>query len=232
MEFGGFQKLSLLNYPDKMAAVVFANGCNFRCPYCHNAGLLGKGDRRIDLEEIFAYLQKRRGLLEAVCVSGGEPLMNDDIFEFLRELKKMQYAVKVDTNGSYPDRLEKIIADGLADYIAMDVKNTLGKYADTIGLRVAPAEQIRQSIELLKQGRIPYEFRTTIIKEFHTADDIAEIAVTLKGAEVWYLQLFQDSPEVPQKGLHAPAETEIKSFGSIGNRYVNTMIRKGSALSG
>ena len=125
MEFGGFQKLSLLNYPDKMAAVVFANGCNFRCPYCHNAGLLGKGDRRIDSEEIFAYLQKRRGLLEAVCVSGGEPLMNDDIFEFLRELKKMQYAVKVDTNGSYPDRLEKIIADGLADYIAMDVKNTL-----------------------------------------------------------------------------------------------------------
>lgn len=226
MNIGGFQKLSLLNYPGKMACTVFTSGCNFRCPWCHNSGLVRGVPPVIGPEEIFSYLRKRKGLLEGICISGGEPLMNKDILPFLRELKEMGYAVKVDTNGSFPERLEQIISEQCADCIAMDVKNTSEKYAGTAGLAAAPLEQIRQSIGLLKQGRIEYEFRTTITAEYHNAGDIAQIASWLKGAGIWYLQPFQDSPEVPQKGLHAPDEKTIEEFGSIGNRYVMTIIRK------
>ena len=225
MEFGGFQKLSLLNYPDKMACAVFTSGCNFRCPYCHNGGLVqGKG-QHIDPEEILVFLNKRRGLLDGICVSGGEPLMTDEIIPFLEKVKGLGYAVKLDTNGSYPERLREILSQGLADYAAMDVKNTPAKYAETIGRSEAPMEQICESISLLKEGKVPYEFRTTVVREFHTADDIGEIAAGLSGASVWYLQPFRDAPEVPWKGLHAPDQMTMEEFGSIGNRFIKTIIR-------
>ena len=226
MDIGGFQKLSLLNYPGKAACTVFTSGCNFRCPWCHNSGLVREETPAIDPEEIFSYLRKRKGLLENVCISGGEPMMNDDLLSFLRELKHLGYAVKIDTNGSFPERLEQIISEKCAGYIAMDVKNTPAKYAGTIGLTDAPLDRILQSVSLLKQGRIEYEFRTTIIAEYHNAEDITQIASRLKGAGIWYLQPFQDSPEVPQKGLHAPDKKTIEEFGSIGNRYLKTVIRK------
>lgn len=225
MDFGGFQKLSLLNYPDRVACAVFTAGCNFRCPYCHNAGLISGVHRPVPEETVFDYLKKRRGLVEGICVSGGEPLMDPEIIPFLRELKKTGLAVKVDTNGSFPGRLESIISEGLADYIAMDIKNTAEKYAETIGLEKSPADAVRQSAGLLKQGRTAYEFRTTVTAEFHTAADMEKIAAFLKGAAVWYLQPFRDSPEVPRKGLHAPDPEKMKEFGSIGNRYVKTVIR-------
>ena len=151
--------------------------------------------------------------------------MDPEIIPFLRELKKTGLAVKVDTNGSFPDRLESVIAEGLADYIAMDIKNTAEKYAETIGLEKSPADEVRQSAGLLKQGRTAYEFRTTVTTEFHTAADMEKIAAYLKGAAVWYLQPFRDSPEVPRKGLHTPNPEQMKEFGSIGNRYVKTVIR-------
>lgn len=225
MDIGGFQKLSLLNYPDKMACTVFTSGCNFRCPWCHNTGLVREEYPVIEPETIFSYLRKRQGLLEGVCISGGEPLMSDDIFPFLREIKKLGYAVKVDTNGSFPERLERIISEGTADCIAMDVKNVPEKYAETVGLPAAPVDRIRQSITLLKRGSVDHEFRTTVIAEYHTVSDIEEIASLLKGAKVWYLQPFQDSPEVSRKGLHAPDGKTIEDFGSVGNRYLKTMVR-------
>ncbi len=225
MDFGGFQKLSLLNYPDTVACAVFTAGCNFRCPYCHNAGLVSGDCRPVSEETVIDHLKKRRGLVEGICVSGGEPLMHAEIMPFLREMKKMGFLVKVDTNGSFPERLESIIAEGLADYIAMDVKNTAEKYAETIGLENAPIDLVRQSILLLRSGSTAYEFRTTVAAEFHTAADIEKIAAALKGASVWYLQPFRDSPEVPRKGLHAPDPETMKAFGSIGNRYLKTIIR-------
>ena len=226
MDLGGFQKLSLLNYPDKTACAVFTTGCNFRCPWCHNAGLVRGETQPIPQEEILAYLRKRKGLLEGICVSGGEPLMQRDLPGFLRSVKELGYAVKLDTNGSFPDRLETLIADGLIDHAAMDVKNTPEKYAETIGLAAAPVPEILRSIEILRTGKIPYEFRTTVVKEYHTAADIKAIAEMLEGAAVWYLQPFRDAPEVGRRGLHAPDPDEMEEFGSIGNRFVKTMIRK------
>ncbi len=225
MDFGGFQKLSLLNYPDKTACAVFTSGCNFRCPYCHNAELVRGEGQKIDSERIFAYLNKRKGILDGICISGGEPLMSDEILPFMEKTKELGYAVKLDTNGSYPERLRTVIAKGLADYVAMDVKNTALKYAETTGLSEAPLAQIRQSIDLLKGGSTPYEFRTTVVREFHSADDIREIAAELSGAAVWYLQPFRDAPEVPRKGLHAPDPMTMEEFGSIGNRFIKTIIR-------
>ena len=226
MELGGFQKLSLLNYPDKTACTVFTTGCNFRCPWCHNAELVRGETQRIPPEEILEYLQKRKGMLEGICVSGGEPLLQKDLPEFLRCVKDLGYAVKLDTNGSFPDRLNALIAEGLIDHAAMDVKNTPEKYAETIGLKAAPVSEILRSMEILRESGITYEFRTTVVKEFHTAADIEAIAEMLKGASAWYLQPFRDAPEVDMHGLHAPDPEELEEFGSIGNRFVKTMIRK------
>ncbi len=226
MDLGGFQKLSLLNYPGKTACAVFTSGCNFRCPWCHNAGLARGEASLVPQEEVFAYLRKRKGMLEGVCISGGEPLMQKDLGRFLRSVKDLGYAVKLDTNGSFPDRLEALLTEGLVDCAAMDVKNTRGKYAETAGLAEAPVEEVRRSMEILRGSGIAYEFRTTVIREFHTAADIAEIAETLRGADIWYLQPFRDAPEVTRRGLHAPDPEELEEFGSIGNRYLKTMIRK------
>ena len=226
MDLGGFQKLSLLNYPDKTACVVFTAGCNFHCPWCHNTGLVRGETRLIPQEEILDYLKKRKGLLEGVCVSGGEPLIQKDLPDLLRSVKELGYAVKLDTNGSFPDRLEALIAEGLADYAAMDVKNIPEKYAETIGLPAAPVREILESAEILRTGRIAYEFRTTVIREFHTAADIERLGEMLRGAEVWYLQPFRDAPEVMRHGLHAPDPEQMEEFGSIGNRFLKTMIRK------
>ena len=225
MKFGGFQKLSLLNYPDKMACAVFTNGCNFRCQYCHNAELVCGESRQIDPEQVLAYLNKRKGILDGICISGGEPLMTDGVLPFMEKVKELGYLVKLDTNGSYPERLQTVITEGLVDHAAMDVKNTAAGYAETIGLPEAPLTQIRESISFLKEGRIPYEFRTTVVREFHSAEDIREIAAELSGASVWYLQPFRDAPEVPRKGLHAPDKMTMEEFGSIGNRFIKTIIR-------
>lgn len=225
MEFGGFQKLSLLNFPDKTACAAFTSGCNFRCPWCHNAGLVKGETLRISSDEILSYMQKRKGLLDGICISGGEPLMTDQVLAFMEEVKKLGFAVKLDTNGSYPERLRSILSKGLADYVAMDVKNTAAGYAETIGLSEAPISRIRESISLLKGAEIPYEFRTTVVREFHSAEDIGEIAAELAGGAVWYLQPFRDAPEVPRKGLHAPDQMTMEEFGSIGNRFIKTIIR-------
>ncbi len=197
----GFQKLTLLDYPGHVACIVFTGGCNFRCPFCHNASLVHATADRIDAQEILAYLKKRRSLLDGVTVTGGEPLLQPDLAAFLRQIKEMGYDVKLDTNGSYPDRLASLICEGLVDYVAMDIKNSPAAYAKTAGIRQDSLDNVQRSIELLLGGSVDYEFRTTVTAELHTVDDIAAIAASISGAKRYFLQNFVDSGDILSGGM-------------------------------
>jgi pyruvate formate lyase activating enzyme len=209
MKIAGLQKLTLLDYPGKVACTVFASGCNFRCPFCHNAALVLPERKQADIPEsdVIAFLRKRAGLLEGVCLSGGEPLLQQGIRAFLRRIKELGYFVKLDTNGSRPELLGCLMEEGLLDYVAMDIKNTPSKYALTAGVPGMDTAPVIQSAELLMCGRIPYEFRTTVVREFHTRDDLVDIGRWLKGAQRYFLQGFVDSGDLIASGLH-PAEPE------------------------
>ncbi|MFV0362762.1 MAG: anaerobic ribonucleoside-triphosphate reductase activating protein [Suipraeoptans sp.] len=204
MVIQGLQKLTMLDYPDKMACTIFTCGCNFRCPFCHNASLVVDTHKyqKIPEEDVFAFLKKRQGMLEGVCVSGGEPLIQKDIEEFIEKIKEMGYLVKLDTNGSHPDILKRLIDNKLLDYVAMDIKNSREKYAKTIGVDDYDLSGVDKSIRLLMKGDMPYEFRTTVVKEFHTKSDFHDMARWIKGARAYYLQHFVDSEEMIQEGLH------------------------------
>ena len=190
----GFQKLTLLDFPGRTACTVFTGGCNYRCPFCHNAVLVtGNDGEYYTEEEIFEHLEKRRGIIDGVAVTGGEPLLQKDIESFLYEIKDRGFAVKLDTNGSFPEKLEGILQLGLADYVAMDIKNRPEKYAETVGLEKFDIAPVRRSIDLLMNSGVEYEFRTTVVSDFHTADDIEALAEWIKGAKRYFLQNFVDS---------------------------------------
>ena len=211
MEFGGFQKLTVLDYPEHVACIVFTRGCNFRCPFCHNAGLVEKYNEETHTdEEILSYLKKRQGILDGVCVTGGEPLMHLELEEFLVKVKGLGYDVKLDTNGSYPERLKSFLEKGLIDYVAMDIKNDFPKYSETSGTEV-PLNNIEESINILMSGKVDYEFRTTVVKEFHTPSDIEKIAERICGAKKYFIQNFVDSGNVIGKGL-TPVDNETISI--------------------
>lgn len=195
MRIDGLQKMTLLDFPGKVACTVFTGGCNFRCPFCHNALLVTELPENPDykIDEILSFLKKRAGLLDGVAITGGEPLMNPDIADFIKEVRDLGYAVKLDTNGSYPERLKSIVGEGLVDYVAMDIKNCKEKYAETIGLKSYDLSKIEESVDFLKSGTVDYEFRTTVVNEFHTVDDILKAAEWIKGAKRYFLQNFVDS---------------------------------------
>lgn len=204
MVIQGLQKLTLLDYPGKVACTVFTAGCNFRCPFCHNASLVTDTSKNVDIpeEEIFKFLEKRRGILNGVCVTGGEPLLQQDIETFLKKIKDMGYAVKLDTNGSFPDKLQRLVEAGLVDYVAMDIKNSQEHYGKTIGIEDYDLGEIHRSVQYLLSGVVPYEFRTTVVQEFHQRSDFASIRRWIRGAEHYYLQQFVDSGDVIRPGLH------------------------------
>ena len=209
MKIHGFQKLTLLDFPEHVAATVFTAGCNLRCPFCHNALLvtdIQAGDA-IDEEEVLSYLAKRKGLLDGVAITGGEPMLQPDLMDFIRKLRALGYAVKLDTNGCYPDKLRAILSEKLVDYVAMDVKNSPAKYAETVGIPSFDLSPIRESVQLILFSGIDYEFRTTVVGEFHTAEDIVEIAEWLRGARHYYLQNFVDSGGLIGENLR-PAKRE------------------------
>lgn len=196
----GLQKLTLLDYPDKMAATVFLGGCNFLCPFCHNASLvIGERVREsesISEEELFAFLEKRRGILEGVCVSGGEPTLQKDLIPFLKRIKALGFLVKLDTNGYRPDVLREALLSGAVDYVAMDIKNSPRRYGETVGLEGFDVAPILESVELLTSGTVEFEFRTTLLKELHTEEEMREIGEWLKGVKRYYLQTFKDSGDL------------------------------------
>jgi pyruvate formate lyase activating enzyme len=190
----GFQKLTLLDYPGKTACTVFTGGCNYRCPFCHNAGLVTKLDTEIISEgEVLSHLKKRQGILDGVAISGGEPLLQGDIEEFLQKIKELGYSIKLDTNGSFPDKLKSIIDKGLCDYVAMDIKNSKERYNETIGIDNFDISLMEKSVEILRDSDVDFEFRTTVTKNFHTMEDIEKIGEWIKGTEKYYLQNFVDS---------------------------------------
>ena len=207
IKIGGLQKVTLLDYPGKAAAAVFTGGCNFKCPFCHNKELVFLPDNYefFPAERVLEYLEKRRGLLDGVCISGGEPLIQDGLEEFIEAIREMGYLVKLDTNGYYPEKLEEIVHAGLVDYVAMDLKNTSEKYAETAGLNpeVFQIDRIEKSIEFLMHGNVEYEFRTTVVRELHTKEDLQAMAKRIQGARHYYLQQYQDSGSVIQPGWTA-----------------------------
>lgn len=209
MKIHGFQKLTLLDYPDKVACIVFFGGCNFRCPFCHNASLVTHldGTPTVDEAEVFDYLDKRGKLLDGVCITGGEPLMRPDIREFIEKIRSRGLSVKLDTNGSYPSKLKELVNDGLVDYVAMDIKNCKEKYPLTAGIEDLSLHNIEESVSFLLEGHTDYEFRTTVTNELHTPEDIGRIAQWIKGAKRYFIQNFADSGDLIAGG-HKPVSKE------------------------
>ena len=214
MVFGGIQKLTLLDYPDKAACTLFAVGCNFNCTFCHNSSHieLTEGMQTISTDEVFEFLRSRQGLLDAVCISGGEPLMQNELGDFVHEVKSMGYLVKIDTNGSYPHRLKELVKSGAVDFIAMDIKNSPEKYAQTVCVSNYDISQVEKSKNFLLSGAIPYEFRTTIVRELHSVFDLLSIAKWIAGADRYYLQRFQASGDVRQSGLSGYNDLEMRQL--------------------
>lgn len=212
MIFYGLQKMTLLDYPGRVACTVFTGGCNFRCPFCHNATLVEdpRAAGGIDEAEILAFLAGRRGLLDGVCVTGGEPLLHD-LASFLKKVKEMGFAVKLDTNGTFPAKLRALVAAGLVDYVAVDVKNAPEKYAATAGVPAFDLAPVRETVAYLLTSPVDFEFRTTVVAEFHEEADVAAIAAWIAGAPRYFLQNFVDSGNLIGKNLHpvAPATLEI-----------------------
>ena len=212
MLLGGLQKLTLLDFPEHVACTVFTLGCDLRCPFCHNAPLVRTaGTPQYPVEEFFRFLEMRRGILDGVAVTGGEPLLQQDIEDFLAKIKAMGYAVKLDTNGAHPERLRSILQKGLADFVAMDIKNSPQKYDATCG-RPGILEQARQSAKLLMEGDIPFEFRTTAVKELHGEEDFREIGKWIAGAPRYYIQQFQDSGNILEQGYSSPSKEEMETY--------------------
>ncbi|MCF0113944.1 MAG: anaerobic ribonucleoside-triphosphate reductase activating protein [Erysipelotrichaceae bacterium] len=227
MKIQGLQKLTLLDFPGKTACTVFLGGCDFRCPFCHNSDILTMdAEALLDENELFEFLKKRKNLLEGVAITGGEPLLRRDIEVLLRGIKEMGYLVKLDTNGNHPDVLKRIVEEGLVDYVAMDIKNSPERYAETIGLEKFDLSKVEESKNFLLSGKVDYEFRTTTVKEFHDADSFKAIAKWIEGAQNYYLQTFVDRDKVMFAGLSAYSKEEMEGFEAIVKPFVkNTGIR-------
>lgn len=228
MNIQGLQKLTLLDYPEHVACTIFTGGCQLNCPFCHNSELIsGPFDEDLQTDSVLSFLKKRQGLLDGVCVSGGEPLLQPDIEEFLRAVKELGYRVKLDTNGGFPDKLERLVRAGLVDYVAMDIKNTPEKYALTCGLNECDMTPYIASVNFLLSGLVDYEFRTTVVREFHTFEDILQIAKWLKGAQHYYLQCFVERDQVRDTSLSAYNEEEMKSVCQAAQAYLSCTTLRG-----
>ena len=229
LHFFGIQKLSLLDYPTKMATTLFTGGCNFKCPFCHNRDLvfLDENENEIPLDDIFSFLNERKNILDGVCISGGEPLLQKGLKDFIIQVKKLGLSIKVDTNGSQYEKLKELIDEGLIDYVAMDIKNSKDKYAMTIDVNGFDLSAVEKSVELLKESKVDYEFRTTIVKEFHTLDDMQKIGEWLKGAKRYFLQSYVDSENVIKKGLHAHDKATLEQFRELLTNYIEHVELRG-----
>lgn len=229
MQIHGFQKMTLLDFPGRVACTVFTGGCNLRCPFCHNALLVTKltDTDIIPTESVFSYLKKRKGILDGVAITGGEPLLQLDIASFIRKIKNMGYAVKLDTNGAYPAKLRDLVEEGIVDYVAMDVKNSKEKYGETVGIPNFNVSKIEESIKFLMSGKVDFEFRTTVVKEFHTVEDIEKLSEWINGAPKYYLQNFTDSGNLIGENLHECGKETLEAMREAASKYVEVCETRG-----
>lgn len=228
MKIHGLQKMTLLDFPGRVACTVFLGGCDLNCPFCHNAELIdGTAEPIMDENELLAFLEKRRGLLDGVAFTGGEPTLRKDLSDLFRRIKALGYPIKLDTNGLHPDRLKALLDEGLLDYVAMDVKNSPDKYAVTCGVDGVDLDKIRESIRLLMDSGCDYEFRTTVVDELHEASDFEAIGQMIDGANAYFLQPFVDRDSVVYENFHAPNMECMKLYLSIVRKYVPNAALRG-----
>jgi len=212
MVLGGLQKLTLLDFPGRVACTVFTKGCNFRCPFCHNAALVTDPDAAVyPVEDFLAFLRTRQGLLDGVAITGGEPLLHRDMGDLLARIKELGFAVKLDTNGAFPQVLAPLLSAGLVDYVAMDIKNTPEKYPLTCGCAVE-VEAVKESVSLLLRGSTDFEFRTTAVAELHTPEDFGEMGRWIAGAPRYFIQQFKDSGGLIADGCTAPDKETMEQY--------------------
>ncbi len=234
MNIAGLQKMTLLDYPGRVACTVFLQGCNFRCPFCHNGEILdGSQPAGITRQELLAFLQKRQGILDGVCITGGEPTCQEDLKELLRDIKALGYPIKLDTNGYRPAVLKDIVDRGLVDYVAMDVKNSPERYAQTVGLPNMALSRVEESLRFLMSGPVDYELRTTVSEEYHRTQDIEAMANWLhalcpdKKILRFFLQPFTDRDTVLQSGLHTVMPEKVRLFQRILEPYAENVEIRG-----
>lgn len=227
MKLCGLQKTTLLDYPGHVAATVFLGGCNFRCPFCHNSGLIGRDAKPLFTEEeIFGFLQKRKGILEGICVTGGEPTLQEDLEVFLKKGKDLGYLIKLDTNGYRPEVLKNLVLKGLVDYVAMDIKAGRNNYEKASGFSGIRMEQVEKSAGFLMEGHVPWEFRTTVVKGIHGAEDFMDIGKWLKGPSFYFLQNYVEAEEVLCPGYESFPKGELEKFLGIVKPWIpNTALR-------
>lgn len=231
MQIYGLNKTTLLDYPGHVAATVFTGSCNFRCPFCHNRDLVLKpsGQPLVEEKEVMDFLQKRKGIITGVCVTGGEPTLQPDLKQFLKKIKEIGLNVKLDTNGYRTEILRDVVESGIVDYVAMDMKSSKEEYARAIGVEKSQfiLENIEKSVSYLIQSKIPYEFRTTVVKELHTEKEIEEIGKWLKGCKAYYLQTYEENENVIKPGLHPCSKEEMVKFSKILEKYIKNVQFRG-----
>lgn len=227
MEILGIEKVSMVDYPNKICATVFTGGCNFRCPFCHNASLVQRAFERYECREILEYLASRKNLLDAVTISGGEPTLQSDLEEFAQKIKDMGFLIKLDTNGTNPARLQSLLDKNLIDYVAMDIKNNFDNYSSIVGVACYNPENVKKSLQILKNSKIGYELRTTLVKGFHEKENIEKLAKDLKGEKVLYLQKFVDSGNCLQSNLQEVEKVNAKVFQQILSKTIENVYLRG-----
>lgn len=222
MKIHGFNKLTLLDYPGKVACTIFTGSCNFRCPFCQNGNLVLFPDREpvISEEEVFKTLQKRQGILEGVCITGGEPTLSWDLPSFIMRIRSMGYMIKLDTNGYRPQVLKMLVQDGLLDYVAMDIKASPAKYGLAAGLQDLEILKIQESIEFLMSGAVDYEFRTTVTRELHQREDFEVIGKWLKGSRRYFLQGYRESDTVIRPEFSSYSREQMEHFRELLLKYI------------
>ncbi len=228
MYIHGLQKMTLLDFPGRVACTVFLAGCNLRCPFCHNSELIPMTAEPImDDKELIEFLKKRKGLLDGVAFTGGEPLMTPGVSDLFARIRDLGYPIKLDTNGCFPDRLRSVVDAGLIEYVAMDIKNSPERYAETSGLPKLDLAPIRESVHFLLDNFVDYEFRTTVVNELHHEDDFVTIGEWIDGAKQYYLQAFKDRDSVIFEGFSAPSETQMSRFAQIVRPHVGKVEIRG-----
>ena len=206
------QKLSMVDCPGLLCATVFTPGCNLRCPFCHNGTLVLDDEPNVDEQVVFDFLSTRKNKLDAVCLSGGEPLLQKGVAEFLLKVKEMGFKTKLDTNGTKPQYLRELLESGAVDYVAMDIKNSPARYAETVGVKAFSLKPVYESIDIIRSSGVEYEFRTTVTKTFHDEESLLEASHMIEGASQWYLQTYRESENVIDKSVEGYSEEEMKSL--------------------